>query len=219
METFDWLPQAPELGWRRRHAGAIAATGTPAADPPRRHGPPHPGAVRPPAVVHLGRRGAHRHPGCGIGYGLAATIHADSLDEVFDELSAARRSASATTSCRGSASCSSCDRSGTACAASSPPTTSARRARRARPRPATRAGGARDLGPERRPVRALRLGHHARARAARRSTPGDFEVEVDRRRDYLAGLAEAGITDVDAVRAAIDGYRDLRRSTSVPATN
>jgi hypothetical protein len=36
---------------------------------------------------------------------------------------------------------------------------------------------------------------------------GDFELEVDRRGDYLAGLAGAGIVDVDAVRAAIDGYR------------
>ena len=50
--------------------------------------------------------------------------------------------------------------------------------------------------------------------------PGDFELEVDRRRDYLAGLAEAGITDVDAVRAAIDGYRATAAdSTSVSATN
>ena len=47
------------------------------------------------------------------------------------------------------------------------------------------------------PELALRVGRKA----------GDFELEVDRRRDYLAGLAEAGIVDVDAVRAAIDGYR------------
>ena len=38
-------------------------------------------------------------------------------------------------------------------------------------------------------------------------TAGDFELEVDRRRDYLAGLADAGIVEVEAVRAAIDGYR------------
>ena len=31
---------------------------------------------------------------------------------------------------------------------------------------------------------------------------GDFELEVDRRRDYLAGLAAAGVTDVDGVRRA-----------------
>ena len=50
--------------------------------------------------------------------------------------------------------------------------------------------------------------------------PGDFELEVDRRRDYLAGLVEAGISDLDAVRAAIDGYRATTGTpTSVPATN
>ena len=67
METFDWLPQAPELGWRSTHTpAAIAARVTgrrAAADPSRRHRPAHPGAVRPPALVHLGRRSADRHPG------------------------------------------------------------------------------------------------------------------------------------------------------------
>ena len=36
---------------------------------------------------------------------------------------------------------------------------------------------------------------------------GDFEVEVDRRRDYLADLTAAGVVGVDEVRNAIDGYR------------
>ena len=47
------------------------------------------------------------------------------------------------------------------------------------------------------PELALRVGRKA----------GDFELEADRRRDYLAGLGNAGIVEVDAVRAAIDGYR------------
>jgi hypothetical protein len=42
---------------------------------------------------------------------------------------------------------------------------------------------------------------------------GDFLAEQDRRRDYLAGLAAAGVTDVDAVRAAIDGYRAAAGAT------
>jgi hypothetical protein len=50
--------------------------------------------------------------------------------------------------------------------------------------------------------------------------PGDLDIEVERRRDYLADLVEAGIVDVDAVRAAIDGYRaSSTETTSVPATN
>ena len=49
--------------------------------------------------------------------------------------------------------------------------------------------------------------------------PGDFEIEVDRRRDFLAGLAEAGIADVDAVRAAIDGYRQNADPHPTPISN
>jgi hypothetical protein len=60
------------------------------------------------------------------------------------------------------------------------------------------------------PELALRVGRRA----------GDFEVEIDRRHAYLAGLAEAGIADVEAVRAAIDGYRTTTADpTSVPAPN
>ena len=47
------------------------------------------------------------------------------------------------------------------------------------------------------PELALRVGRKA----------GDYELEVERRRDFLAGLANADIVDVDAVRAAIDSYR------------
>ena len=47
------------------------------------------------------------------------------------------------------------------------------------------------------PELAMRVGHK----------PGDFELEVDRRCDYLAGRAEAGIVDIDAVRVAIEAYR------------
>ena len=46
--------------------------------------------------------------------------------------------------------------------------------------------------------------------------PGDFEIEHQRRRDYLAGLAAAGVTSVDEVRTAIDGYR-AAATVGVPA--
>jgi hypothetical protein len=44
--------------------------------------------------------------------------------------------------------------------------------------------------------------------------PGDFELEVDRRREYLSGLAAAGVIDVDAIRSAIAGYRHLTPTTA-----
>ena len=67
-ETFDWLPQAPELGW---HAGPRTPGRTTPDDrrvagptrPAGRHRPARPGAVGPPALLHLGRRGPARHPG------------------------------------------------------------------------------------------------------------------------------------------------------------
>jgi hypothetical protein len=57
------------------------------------------------------------------------------------------------------------------------------------------------------------------ARVGRRA--GDFEVEVDRRREYLAGLGEAGIEAPDAVRLAIEGFRltTVDASSATPATN
>jgi hypothetical protein len=47
------------------------------------------------------------------------------------------------------------------------------------------------------PELAVRIGRRA----------GDFEIEVDRRRDYLAGLVAGGVTMPEAARAAIRDYR------------
>ena len=89
METFDWLPQAPELGWRPTH--------TPAGDRRPCHRAPSRRPIRPDDTVllipelsdHLpsytwGAEARIAIRAASIGYGLAATIHADSLDEVFD---------------------------------------------------------------------------------------------------------------------------------------
>ena len=38
---------------------------------------------------------------------------------------------------------------------------------------------------------------------------GDFEIEVDRRRDHLEALVAAGTTGDDAARAAIRSYRPM----------
>lgn len=83
-ETFDWLPQASELGW----------PGVPSK--PRAAQP-----IRPDNTVLLAAELSDHTPAytwgeaarvairaAAIGYGLAATIHSDSLDDVFAELRA-----------------------------------------------------------------------------------------------------------------------------------
>ena len=79
-ETFEWLPQASELGWPGQ---------------PRRTDDP----VRPETTVLLAAELSNHTPAytwgaaarvavraTSIGYGLAATIHAESLDELLDVL-------------------------------------------------------------------------------------------------------------------------------------
>jgi hypothetical protein len=83
-ETFDWLPQASELGWHGVPARPLA-------------GPP----VRPDDTVLLAAELSDHTPAytwgeaarltiraASIGYGLAATIHGDSLEDVFADLTA-----------------------------------------------------------------------------------------------------------------------------------
>jgi hypothetical protein len=81
-ETFEWLPQATELGWPG------------VARPPAGHDPvrpettllyaselsPHTPAYTWDAAARIFVRAA------SIGYDLAATIHADTLEEVFEQL-------------------------------------------------------------------------------------------------------------------------------------
>jgi hypothetical protein len=226
METFDWLPQAPELGWRRHRRSPeaiVESVGLRKGRLPIR--PDNTVLLIPELSDHLpsytwGPEARIAIRAASIGYGLAATIHADSLEDVFDEL---RR----------------------------PPVGLAddelsrlglvlilRRVgdglRRVvavhyvRPTARDEHGHVQRLGPA---VLATwdpnndQFEHFAwgvtpelAMRVDRK--PGDFEVEVDRRRDYLDGLAEAGIVDVAEVRAAIDGYRSSTPDPSaIPAPN
>jgi hypothetical protein len=227
METFDWLPQAPELGWRRhtRSPQALAEVVGVARTrrPPMR--PDNTVLLIPELSDHLpsytwGAEARIAIRAASIGYGLAATIHADSLDEVFEDL---RRPPVALSDDELS-------RLGLVVIL--------RRVgdglRRAvavhfvRPTSRDEHGHVQRLGPA---VLATWDPNHDRfehfawgitpelaMRVGRK--PGDFEIEADRRRDYLAGLAEAGIVDVAAVRAAIDGYRTTMSDPSaIPATN
>lgn len=227
METFDWLPHAKELGWRRHNEtpeGVATATGL--GRPSSRPIQPHDTVLLIPELSdHLpsytwGAEARIAIRAASIGYGLAATIHADTLEDVFDEL---RR----------------------------PPVLldddelsrlglvvilrrvgdGLRRvvaAHFVRPLARDEHGHVQRLGPA---VLATwdpdtdRFEHFAwgvtpeLARIVDRH-PGDYEIEVDRRRDYLAGLAEAGIVEVDAVRLAIEGYRETTASdTAIPAPN
>jgi hypothetical protein len=226
METFDWLPQAPELGWRRHAHSPEAIAETVRL---RKRRPP----IRPDNTVLLIPELSDHLPSytwgaeariairpATIGYGLAATIHADSLDEVFENL---RRPPVALSDDELS-------RLGLVVILRRAGDGLRRivAAHYVRPTSRDEHGHVQRLGPA---VLATWDPDHDRfehfgwgitpelaLRVDRR--PGDFEIEVERRRDYLGGLAEAGIVDVDAVRSAIEGYRTTTSDpTRVPATN
>ena len=94
METFEWLPQAPELGWtgqpmaQARQRAIRQASGEPAGPPV---GPDTTVLLVPELSDHLpsytwGAEARIAIRAASIGYGLAATIHADSLEDVLDQL-------------------------------------------------------------------------------------------------------------------------------------
>ena len=203
-ETFDWLPQASELGW----------PGTP-------HRPaPDVEPVRPDTTILLVRELSDHLPGytwgerariavraASIGYGLAATIHADSLDDVFDalrrppvrltddelshlgvvlvlrQLDDERRRVVAAHYVRPVARDvhGHLQRLGPAVLATWDPDTDAFE----------------HFGWGVTPELARRVGRRA----------GDFEIEVDRRRDHLERLVATGVTDPQPARDAIRAYQ------------
>ncbi|MBA3236113.1 MAG: hypothetical protein H0T59_09000 [Chloroflexi bacterium] len=201
-ETFDWLPQATDLGWpgvaraprgtqgRAGHSVILAPTFS-ADDPAHAWGPAARVAVR----------------AASIGYGLAATIEATSLDEVFealrqppvglvdDELS----------------------HLGLVVVLGRNDSGDARVVAAHYVRPIVRDthGHLQRLGPA---VLATwdaatdgfeHFGWGVIPELARRTNrpAGDHEIEVDRRADYLTGLVRAGILDPPAVQTAIRAYR------------
>ncbi len=234
MESFDWLPQAPELGWRRpRSLGGPTQTiaDVEALDPVRA---PHETAFRPARAPirpdntvllvpelsdHLpsytwGAEARIAIRAVTIGYGLAATIHSDELEEVFDELRRPPVGADDDELAR----------LGLVLilrrVGDGPRRVVA--AHYIRPTARDEHGHVQRLGPavlatwDATQDRFEHFGWGVTPELAMRvgRKPGDFELEVDRRRDYLAGLAEAGIVDIDAVRAAIDGYRHNAATTN-----
>ncbi len=220
-ETFDWLPQASELGWSTGRRLARSDT------------PP----VRPDSTVLLAADLAEGLPSstwgdsarlavraASVGYGLAATTEGDSLDDVFaalrrapvgladDELSwlgvvlvlrqvgDGRRRVVAAHYVRPMARDvhGHLQRLGPAVLATWDPGTDAFE----------------QFGWAIAPELAVRIGVRA----------GDLELDIERRRAYLAGLAAAGIVEPDDVRRAIHGFRHpveepAPASTVTPATN
>ncbi len=227
METFDWLPQAPELGWRRHRAlgGPDRALEEPAGhrhrdDPPIR--PDDTVLLIPELSDHLpsytwGAEARIAIRAASIGYGLAATIHADALDEVFDALSRPPVELGDDE----------LSRLGTVLILRRVGDGLRRvvAAHYVRPTVRDEHGHVQRLGPAVLSTwdpdhdRFEHFGWGITPELARRvgRRAGDFELEVDRRRDYLGGLAQAGIVDVGAVRAAIDGYRTTT-SASISAS-
>lgn len=212
VETFDWLPQATELGW----AGMPhARTGS--------------SPVRPDDTVLVAAELSDHTPAytwgdaarvfvraASIGYGLAATIHGDSLDDVFatlaspevrltdDELSRlgvvlilrqlrdGRRRVVASHFVRPVARDlhGHVQRLGPAVLATWDPS----------------ADAFEHFGWGITPELATRVGRK----------PGDFELEVETRRQFLSELGAGGIVDVDAVRTAVTRYQIERAGTAIP---
>lgn len=216
-ETFDWLPQASELGW------STGPNATPRLTGER--------PVRPETAVltmtelsdHLpaytwGAEARLAVRAASIGYGLYATIHADSLEEVFAALR--DRPVSLTDD--------ELSRLGVVLVMRQVDGSRRRVVAAHYVRPVARDvhGHVQSLGPAVlttwdpatdgfehfgwgiTPELARRIGVHA----------GDFELELERRREALEALVAAGVEEVEAVDRAIDGIRTatMARASSAP---
>ncbi len=230
-EAFAWLPEAIRLGWRASGTGhrdrndqapATADRISPAtAD---RISPAAADRISPATGFLVAADLAPHEPrstwgeqariairALSIGYGLGATIDADSLEELFDQLQAP--DVSPTTD--------ELSHLGIVLILRAFPDQHGAAVRRIAAahyiRPVARDSGGHvqrlrpavlatwDEGREAfehfawgvTPELAMRVGRRA----------GDFEAELERRRDVLVALSAAGVESVTDVRAAIDGYR------------
>ena len=207
-ETFAWLPQAGELGWPR--IGRLVATGK---------------AIRPDTTLLVAAELSDHLPAytwgaparlairaASIGYGLAATIHADSLDAVFDEL---RRPPVGLDDDELS-------HLGVVLVLRRPDARRRRIAAAHYVRPLSRDahGHVQRLGPavlatwdpasDRLEQFGWAVIPELAARCSRRA--GDFELELDARRTLLDQLVRDGDTDPARVRLAISSHRDVTAS-------
>lgn len=211
-EDFEWLPEAPELGWRRERRGQAAA-------------PHHVRASSTTAVLladGLGDRSAGGTAGSrarvviralALGYGMAATMIGTGLEDVLDTLGAVPIAADDDE----------LSRLGIVLVLAAVPGALDEPADRehvvaahyVRPVVRDAHGHVQRLPPAVLAAwdqRTDRLEHFAwgivgelAGRTGRR--PVEFEREQARRAGFLASLVEAGIADPEAVRTAIAHYR------------
>jgi hypothetical protein len=208
-ETFDWLPQAAELGWRRTPASAAARH---TDRPPVR--PDNTILLVPELSDHLpsytwGAQARIAIRAATIGYQLAATIHADTLEDVFEQLRRPPVLAGDDELSRlGVVLILRRVGDGLRRVSSAHYVRSVARDEHGhvqRLGPAVLATWDPDhdrfehFGWGVMPELATRIGQKA----------GDFELEGERRRDFLDGLVSAGVVNVDDVRTALAGYRTL----------
>jgi archaeal flagellar protein FlaI len=213
-ETFGWLPQASELGW----PGPVrTGEGTP---------------IRPDSTIlvatelsdHLpvytwGERARVAVRATAIGYALAATIHAASLDEVFEALG--RPPVAVTPD----------ELSYLGCVLVLRRLDGGRRrvvaAHYIRPTVRDAHGHTQRLGPavlatwepSQDAFEDFSWGIAPELAFRIRERPGDFEHEVERRRELLDGLVEAGVTGVEAVCDALRRYLATSSVGQLPATD
>jgi energy-coupling factor transporter ATP-binding protein EcfA2 len=217
-EDFAWLPEAATLGWRPHGFGGLAAPAP--RDPADLLAP-----VDPATTVLLVHELSDHLPlytwgevarvvvrALSLGYGLGATIHADALEEVLDELAGPEVSLSSDE----------LSRLGVVLVlrafrdrATGVVLRRVAAAHYVRPVVRDAAGHVQRPGPAVLatwdpatdtfedfawgvvPELAERVGRRA----------GDFELERTRRADYLSGLVRAGMVAPDEVRAALEHYR------------
>jgi hypothetical protein len=216
METFDWLPHARELGWQvppPTSAGALRSL-----DPSATYLVAAELSDHTPAYT-WGDHARIAIRALSIGYGLGATIHASSLEEVLEAL---HEPPVALTDDELS-------RLGVVLFlrllppppgdAYAGPVRRISSAHYVRPLARDEHGHLQRLGPA---VLATwseatdAFEHFAWGVVSELADrvgrgPADFEAELSRREAYLAGLASVGVVDPGDVRAAIDGYRAVGR--------
>jgi len=220
LETFDWLPHARELGWQAPPSPG-SETGLRSLDPAATYLVAAELSDHTPAYT-WGDHARIAIRALSIGYGLGATIHADSLEEV---LGALHEPPVALTDDELS-------RLGVVLILRMLPPPPGdiypgpmRRVTAAhyvRPLVRDEHGHLQRLGPAVLATwneQADSFEHFAWGvvpeLAARVGSAGaEFDAELDRRRDYLAGLAIACVTDVGAVRSAIGAYRASATATA-----
>jgi hypothetical protein len=219
MEEFAWLPEAPELGWRRERPLPGAA---------RKVGGSGARSITPASTVLVVSEFCDRPPdgtwgprarvairALALGYGMVATMTADRLEDVLDRLGSGSVGADQDELSRLGIVL--IIRALDVPAEEGEPPRRVAAAHYMRPVVRDAHGHVQRMPPAVLAAydgHADRLEHYAwgivgELAALTGRKPIEFEREQARRAEYLTGLARGGILDPDAVRGAIAGYRGV----------